>query len=133
MDQRKKGLKPSPFRKGSKSHIDNNYNKQGTYISIGVKGSNTSNGVGNNTLKEVKCQGCNGKHLYRNCPHNPNRKMPPMNMLQEVSMVNDLARNIPKINATLEDRKVDHQSTMLEVEGKILNTFVSVLIDSGAS
>ena len=43
-------------------------------------------------------------------------------MLQEASTVNDIARNMPKINASLEDRKIDHQSTMLEVESKILNT-----------
>ena len=38
--------------------------------------------------------------------------------------------NIPRINAILEDKQVDHQSTMLEVEGKLSNTYVSVLIDS---
>ena len=48
-------------------------------------------------------------------------------------MVNDVAKNIPIINVALEDRKVDHRSTMLEVEGKILNTSISVLIDSRAS
>ena len=48
-------------------------------------------------------------------------------------MVNDVAKNIPIINVALEYRKVDHRSTMLEVEGKILNTYVFVLIDSGAS
>ena len=41
--------------------------------------------------------------------------------------------NIPQINVCLEDRQVDHQSTMLEVEGKILNTPFSILIDSRAS
>ena len=33
----------------------------------------------------------------------------------------------------MEDRKSDHQSTMLEVEGKILNTHVSIIIDLGYS
>ena len=54
-------------------------------------------------------------------------------MLQEASTVNDIARNIPKINVALDNRKADHQSTMVEVEGKISNTFVSILIDLGAS
>ena len=58
--------------------------------------------------------------------------MAPISMLQEASTVNDLARNIPRINAALEDRQPDHQSTMLEVEGKILNTSVSIIIDLGA-
>ena len=35
-------------------------------------------------------------------------------------------------NAALEDRQVDHQATMVEIEGKILNTYISILIDPGA-
>ena len=54
-------------------------------------------------------------------------------MLQESSTVNDIARNIPRINGALEDQQENHQSTMLEVEGKILNTYVSILTDSRAS
>ena len=53
-----------------------------------------------------------------------------MNMLQKSSMVNDIARNIPRINASLEDKQEDHQSTMLKVDGKISNTSVYVCIDS---
>ena len=41
--------------------------------------------------------------------------------------------NIPIVNVSLEYRQVDHQSTMLEVEGKVLNIHVSILIDSGSS
>ena len=59
--------------------------------------------------------------------------MAPVNMLQEASTINDIAINIPKINASLEDKQADHQFTMLEVEGKILITNVSILIDLGAS
>ena len=66
--------------------------------------------------------GCNGPHLYR--------KMAPINILQESSMVHDMARNIPIINTALENRQVDHQSTMLEEEGKISNTAITILIDS---
>ena len=47
--------------------------------------------------------------------------------------MNDIARNIPIVNVSLEYRQVDHQSTMLEVEGKVLNIHVSILIDSGSS
>ena len=81
IDQRKNGFKPSPFRKGTRSHTDNNYSKQGPNASNGVKDTSTSNGGWNNTAKEVKCWGYNGPdHIYRNCPHNPNRKMAPINM-----------------------------------------------------
>ena len=54
-------------------------------------------------------------------------------MLQETSTLNGIARNIPIVNVSLEYRQVDHQSTMLEVEGKVLNIHVSILIDSGSS
>ena len=55
------------------------------------------------------------------------------NMLHEDSNVNEIARNIPRINSTLEDRQADHLSTMLEVEGKISNTSVCILIEFEAS
>ena len=54
-------------------------------------------------------------------------------MLQDACTVNDIARNIPIVNVSLEYRQVYHQSTMLEVEGKVLNIHVSILIDSGSS
>ena len=71
--------------------------------------------------------------MYRNCPYNTNKKMTPISMVQKYSTTNGISWNIPRINASLEDRKEHHQSTMLEVEGKISNTIVSILIDSGFS
>ena len=59
--------------------------------------------------------------------------MDPLNPMQEASIANEKDRNLLIINASLEYRQADHQSTMLEIEGKILNTHVSILIDSGAS
>ena len=47
--------------------------------------------------------------------------------------MNDIAKNIPIVNVSLEYWSTDHQSTMLEVEGKVLNIHVSILIDSGSS
>ena len=58
--------------------------------------------------------------------------MSPVNVLQEASTINDISMNIPIINASLKDRHADYQSTMLEVEDKILKTPVSILIDSRA-
>ena len=54
-------------------------------------------------------------------------------MLQEASTVNDIGKNIPIVNISLEYLHAEHQSTMLEVEGKFLNIHVSILIDSGSS
>ena len=38
-----------------------------------------------------------------------------------------------KINAALENRQADHQTSMVEVQGMIQNFSVSILIDPGAS
>ena len=43
-DQRKKGFKPSPFRKGTRSHTDKNYNRPSSTNSNELKGIRTSNG-----------------------------------------------------------------------------------------
>ena len=98
-----------------------------------MKGIGTSNSGWNSKSKEIKCWGCNGSHFFRNFPHNPNMKMAPVIMLHESSTVHYITRHIRRNNVTLEDQQEYHQSTMLQVEGKILNTHVSILIDSGAS
>ena len=40
-----------------------------------------------------------------------------------------VARIVPTIYAALEDRQVDHQSTVVEVAGKIVEQSISILID----
>ena len=47
--------------------------------------------------------------------------------------VGDLARTMSRINAALEKRKVDYQTAMVEVESKINQIPISILIDPGAS
>jgi len=42
-------------------------------------------------------------------------------VVHEATIVNDMARRIPKINVALEDRKLKHQSTMIKIKGKILD------------
>ena len=86
-----------------RSYSDNYYNRSGSNINNGIKGARTFSRGGNNNTKEIKCWGCNGFHLYKKCSHNPKRKISPFNMLQEASTFNGIARNIPRINASLED------------------------------
>ena len=43
-------------------------------------------------------------------------------------IVGDLARKMPRINATMENRQVDYQTSMVEVEGKLNKTPISILI-----
>ena len=44
-----------------------------------------------------------------------------------------VARAVPRIYAALEDHQVDHQSTVVEVAGKIVEQSVSILINPGYS
>ena len=39
---------------------------------------------------------------------------------------------MPRINATLENRQADYQNSMVEVEGKLNQTPISILIDPRA-
>ena len=47
--------------------------------------------------------------------------------------VGDLARTMPRINAALENRQAYYQNSMVEVEGKLNQTPISILIDPRAS
>ena len=46
--------------------------------------------------------------------------------------IGDLARTMSKINAALENRQANYQTSMVEVEGKLNKTPISILIDLGA-
>jgi predicted aspartyl protease len=52
-----------------------------------------------------------------------------MHNIQEATIVEDMGR----IHAALNDRQAKYQSNMIEVEGKIINQHVAILIDSGES
>ena len=47
--------------------------------------------------------------------------------------IGELARTMPKINAALENLQAEYQTSMVEVEGMINKTSVTILIDPGAS
>jgi len=79
----------------------------------------------------LKCWDCGEAHLQRKCPHlKPSYKNSVYN-LQEASTVGDIGRRIHRINVALDGKQVDHQSTIVEIEGKIHNSKVSILIDQG--
>jgi len=56
-----------------------------------------------------------------------------VNSIQKEATVGDVAREMPKINAALENRQADHQTSMVEIEGTINIRPISILIDIGAS
>ena len=48
-------------------------------------------------------------------------------------MIGDVENAMPRINADLENRQDDHQTSMVEVQGMIQNKHVYIMIDLGAS
>ena len=80
----------------------------------------------------IKCWECNGLHYASVCP-NQKKTVSNIHTIQEEMTIGDLARTIPKINATLENQQADYQTSMVELEGKINRISISILIDPGAS
>ena len=70
--------------------------------------------------------------MHRNCPLE-NKSARPAYNIQEAETVGQVARVIPRIYAALEDRQADHQSTVVEVAGKIAEQSISVLIEPGST
>ena len=54
-----------------------------------------------------------------------------MHNLQEEPTIEDIARTT-WIYASLDGRQEDHQAIIVEIEGIILNTSISILVDPGA-
>jgi len=108
------------------------YNKKvSQQKNIGEKGGLR---MGNRNISELvkppmKCWGCSESHLWIYCPQNPLNKKETFNNIQESSTINVVACNIPRISATLDGRQTDHQLIIVEVQGKILEKDVSILID----
>ena len=51
--------------------------------------------------------------------------------MKEASIVGKLGKSFHQINASLEDRREDHQSAIVDIEGTISNQSISILIDPG--
>jgi hypothetical protein len=87
----------------------------------------------NNPKKEpLKCWGCREEHLLRDYPHQQQNSQKVYN-IQEAPTVNDVARSVLQIYAALDNNQDDHQASVVEIEGMIVNHLVSVLIDPGSN
>jgi hypothetical protein len=88
---------------------------------------------GDSSREPLKCWECGEPHLRRNCPRLSSTNRTVVHNLQEASMVGDVGRSLHRINAAIDGRQADHQSSVVEIEGKINNSQISVLIDPGAT
>lgn len=68
--------------------------------------------------RPIKCWGCEEKYMYKYFQQCGDTIRDVHNN-QENSIVDDLVKNLLWIYAGLDNRQVDHQSKMLEFEGKI--------------
>ena len=106
---------PSKNFQGNKSNSQTNPNGQRNKESV----NNHSNYTKNFEWKEpIKCWECNGPHYASGFPKLKNT-VSNIHMIQEEMTVSDLARTMPRINAAMENRQADHQTSMVEVEGKM--------------
>jgi hypothetical protein len=116
-NQRRKGFKP-PFNINSP-----NKNHQDQYVKDESKREDS---LGKRGIPTVQCWGCKEDHMCKDFPHIKD-KVHIMHKIQEATIVEDME----KFYAALDDKKSKYQSNMIEVEGKIINQLVAILIDSG--
>jgi hypothetical protein len=70
--------------------------------------------------------------MYKDFPHRGD-KMRTMHSIKQEETVEDVGRSMWGIYVALDNRQVDYQSHMIEVEGKIDNKTIAILIDFGVS
>ena len=123
-DLRKRGFKPSSFR------------NQQWHPSQVEKPPARVMGEKTRDLQQVReplqCWICGGPHMRRNFPLE-NESASPADNIQEVEIVGQVARAVPRIYATLEDRWTYHQSTVVEVTSNIVEQSTSILIGPGST
>lgn len=70
--------------------------------------------------KPIKRWGCWENHLLKDCPH---RNSKGIHHISEAKTVEYMARAIPRINASLDNRQANHQSAVVEMSRSIRNLF----------
>jgi hypothetical protein len=116
MDHRKKVTKP-PFFKN---------NPQGQPTSREPRMMETG---GQRPRKPpIQCWVCKGDHMFRDFPHR-GEKVRIVQNVQQVEIVEDIDRNVPRIYVALGNKQTEYQPHMSEVEGMINNQSIAILID----
>jgi hypothetical protein len=116
IEQRENGTKPPFFRN----------NPQGQPTSKETRMTET---VGKRPRQPpIQCWGCGGDQMYRDCPHR-GEKVRIVHNVQQDDTMEDMGRNVPRIYAALDNKQDEFQSHMIEVEGKINNQTIVILID----
>jgi hypothetical protein len=80
----------------------------------------------------MECWGCKGNHRYKDFPHRKDRART-VHTIQQAKTVEDMGSRMLRIYVALDNKQVEFQSHMIEVEGTINNRPLVILIDYGAS
>ena len=141
-EQRKKGFVPNCNFKNNntRNFPDKNFQGNKCNSQINPNGQRNKEYVNNHSKytknlerkEPIKCWECNGPH-YASVFPNRKKIVSNIHTIQEETTVSDLARTMSRINAALENRQVDYQTSMVEVEGKLNQIPISILIDPWAS
>ena len=70
--------------------------------------------------------------MFRDCAHR-GENVRIVHNVQQVEIVEDMGKSVPEIYAALDNKQVELQSHMIEVEGIFNNQTIAILIDSGSS
>jgi hypothetical protein len=97
MDQWKKGSKPPFFIN----------NPQGQPTSREPRTNET--GGQRQRKPPIQCRGCKGDHMFRDCPHR-GEKVRTVQNVQQAKIVEDTGINVPRIYASLDNKKAEYQS-----------------------
>jgi hypothetical protein len=134
MNQQKKRYQPTPYQNVAKRFPKNDFqskdqNMQGSSKPINLGSKN----FGDNPCEPLKCWECGEPYLRRNCPCLNSTNRTTVQNLQEASTMGDVGRSMHWINAIVDGRQYDHQSCVVEIEGKINSIQIFFLIDLGAT
>jgi len=80
----------------------------------------------------LKCWECDEPHYFKDSPKRK-KGFGNVHSIQEVTTIGEITRRIPQISAALENPQAEYQTSMVEVEGTLKQTPISILIDLGAS
>jgi hypothetical protein len=80
----------------------------------------------------MECLVCKGNHRYKDLSH-INDKVRAFHNVQQEKKMEDMGIIVPRIYASLNNKKEKYKSHMIEVEGMINNQTITILIDSGSS
>ena len=80
----------------------------------------------------LHCWICGKDHHNRDCPQYQGG-IPQIYSAQEAHIVGDVGHNIPQIYVTVENKKANHHESIIEMDGKLDDQVVSILIDPGSN